>query len=99
MLQFVGGVIMMELTVAGLLFLRFWSRTRDRLFLMFAIAFWTLASNRLLMAVLTHREAIPDEHCTPFYVVRLAAFVLILIAILDKNRPRNREAIEPSAAP
>ena len=35
----VSGAIMMGYLVAGLFFLRFWQETRDRLFLIFAVAF------------------------------------------------------------
>ena len=39
MVQFVEGAVTMACCVAGLLFLRFWRRNHDRLFLMFGIAF------------------------------------------------------------
>lgn len=68
--------------VAGLFFLRFWKRSRDRLFILFALAFWILAGQRLALALTA--KNIEDD--TIFYVVRLLAFVLILVAIIDKNR-------------
>ncbi len=80
--QLVTGAIVMGYAVAGLFFARFWRQTRDRLFLIFALSFWLLGVQRLALA-LTSR---PVESDTGFYLVRLFAFLLILLAILDKNR-------------
>jgi hypothetical protein len=67
-------------------FFRFWADTRDRFFLLFATAFLTLAVNWLLVAVLH-----PSTESRPFfYLLRLAAFGMIIVAVIDKNRPRNR---------
>ena len=83
--NFLTGAIMMGYAVAGLLFLRFWRETRDRLFAIFAIAFWLLAINRL--AFIFTEEA--NEGRSYIYMIRLIAFILILIAIVDKNRSRS----------
>jgi hypothetical protein len=85
MTDILSGAIIMGNLVAGLFFFRFWKRTRDRLFAMFGAAFWMLAVNRMVLASL-HEES---EFRTPVYAVRLAAFVLILIAIIDKNREQR----------
>ena len=82
----IAGALAAGYAVAGLFFAKFWSRTRDRLFAMFAVAFWLLAIQRLAI-VLSERWL---EDTTPFYVLRLAAFLLILFAIIDKNRQGNR---------
>ncbi|HEY7120624.1 MAG TPA: DUF5985 family protein [Tepidisphaeraceae bacterium] len=84
-----GGVVVGCLAV-GLFFIRFWRRTADRLFLVFAIAFWTLAANWLALAFIDK-----DEVRTWLYVVRLVAFVLILAGIIDKNRLRRDERTRP----
>jgi hypothetical protein len=78
----ISGAIVMGYAVAGLFFLRFWRETRDRLFLIFATAFWILGIQRLALAL--SGEMIEDD--TGFYLVRLFAFLLILGAIVDKNR-------------
>ena len=72
----------MGYAVAGLFFIRFWRQTRDRLFLIFAISFWLLGLQRLALALTSP----PFESDTGFYLVRLFAFLLILGAIVDKNR-------------
>jgi Family of unknown function (DUF5985) len=78
----VSGAIAMGYAVAGLFFLRFWRETRDRLFLIFSGAFWVLGLQRL--ALVLSRDLIEDH--TGLYLVRLFAFLLILWAIIDKNR-------------
>lgn len=77
-----AGAIVAAQLVAALFFLRFWRETRDRLFLFFAAAFLILGVNRVGLA----GSAQHHEGDLVFYVVRLASFVLILIAIVDKNR-------------
>ena len=81
MFDFVSGLITMGFIVAGLFFLRFWTRTRDGLFGAFALAFWLLAANQGIVAFL----AIPREEQSWIYLLRLAAFCLIIAAILYKN--------------
>ncbi len=80
--EFIAGAITMGALVAGLFFMRFWRKTRDRLFLMFGLAFWMLAANRLALSCVPEE----DEVRTFLYVIRLCAFLLILVAIIDKNR-------------
>jgi hypothetical protein len=77
--NFLSGAIAMGFAIAGLFFLRFWRDSRDRLFAWFAGAFFLLA----LQGSLTMATMAP-----PVYVLRLIAFVLILWAILEKNRGR-----------
>lgn len=82
LLDFLAGAITMGFVVAGLFFLRFWTRTRERLFLAFAFAFWLLGSAQ---AVLTFAD-IPVEERSWIYLLRLAAFSLILFSVWAKNR-------------
>jgi hypothetical protein len=86
--QLVTGAILMGYAVAGLFFARFWRQTRDRLFLIFAISFWLLGAQRLALALSSR----PVETDTGLYLVRLFAFLLILLAILDKNRGGSKAA-------
>lgn len=84
------GAIAMAFGVAGLFFLRFWWDTRDRLFAIFALSFWLLGATRVALALARHT----DEEHSYLYWVRLAAFLLILVAIADKNRPQKNAASE-----
>jgi uncharacterized membrane protein HdeD (DUF308 family) len=78
---FMGGIAMASLIV-GLFFWKFWTKTHDRLFAMFAIGFWLLGVIRIGLSY-TH-DADESQY---LYWVRLLAFGVILAAILDKNRP------------
>jgi hypothetical protein len=79
------GATGMACAAIGVLFLRYWRRTRDRLFAFFAAAFGMMALNRALLAVLGEAR----ETVTALYVVRLAAFLLILFGIVAKNTVRR----------
>jgi hypothetical protein len=72
--------------VAGLFFLRYWRSTRDRFFLFFMLAFWIEAANRAAMALAGNWS---EDESPLHYLVRLASYLLILVAIWDKNRPRS----------
>lgn len=82
--DFLSGAFMMGSFIAGLFFLKFWKRSRDRLFLMFGVAFWILGLNRIALAITDQTHELRFY----LYTVRLAAFLLILFAIIDKNRRR-----------
>lgn len=82
LLDFLSGAITAGFAVAGFFFLRFWKRTHEGLFLAFAAAFWLLG---LAQALLTFTE-IPVEERSWLFLLRLAAFSLILVSIWKKNR-------------
>ena len=82
LLDFLSGAITMGFLVAGFFFLRFWKRTRESLFLAFASAFWLLGLAQALLAF----TDIPVEERSWLYLLRLAAFSLILVSIWRKNR-------------
>jgi hypothetical protein len=81
-----GAVAMASLGVS-LFFLRFWKTTHDRFFLFFAASFLIEAVERAMMAVIPYS----NEQEPLFYLLRLLAFVLILYAIIDKNRLAARK--------
>lgn len=76
-----GIIVTASLTAAGF-FWRFYRQTRDRLFLAFSLAFCIEGINRI--AFLRIDE--PSEGSPAIYMVRLVAFLLILGAIIAKNR-------------
>lgn len=75
------------LTAVGF-FLRFWRQSNDRLFAAFAIAFGLLAANWVGLAEIAPRH----ESRHYIYVLRLMAFTILLVGILDKNR-RPRDSV------
>lgn len=80
------GAIWLAHILVGLFFLRFYRVTRDRLFVMFALSFWILALERTLLIVIQ-----PEIQLRPYiHVVRLTAFLLIILAVVDKNRARSK---------
>lgn len=83
--EYLFGLLTGLAFVCGLFFLRYWSLSKDRFFLFFTAAFWLLG---VTWALLTgHRS---DEYTPYVYMLRLLAFLLILVAILDKNRRSAR---------
>ena len=68
--------------VSSLFFFRFYRDTKDRFFVLFGAAFVTFAVHYWLLAA----WEVPDEARHLLYLVRLLGFVLIVIAVIDKNR-------------
>jgi hypothetical protein len=77
----IGGIATASLLI-GLFFLRFWRTTRDPFFLLFAVSFWIEGVNRF---VLNHYLG-PDEDVPAYYLIRIVAYGLIIVAIVMKNR-------------
>lgn len=80
--DFLSGAVAFGFIIAGLFFLRFWSRVRDPLFIWFALAFWLLGLGQAVLAL----AGVPLEERSSVYLIRLAAFLLIIFAIFRKNR-------------
>lgn len=79
---FLQGVSAAGAWVCGLLFFRFWRDTHDALFGYFGAGFWLMATSWTLLGLIS-----PTSDGRPFiYLLRLAAFVLIIVAIAQKNR-------------
>jgi hypothetical protein len=86
MFLFFSGAVMLGSFVAAAFFWRYWCKTSDRFFLLFFAAWVLLGIERLGLAILNA----PEEPRAGMYIVRLAAFILIIIAIVDKNRSASR---------
>ena len=84
MAAFAGGALTLGFLAVGLFFLKFWRRTGDGLFLAFAIAFALLATNQAVPVLF----GVPSENQGYIYLLRLAAFLLIILAVLRKNLRR-----------
>jgi uncharacterized membrane protein YoaK (UPF0700 family) len=80
--DFLSGAVALGFFVCGLFFLRFWRKSRDELFLAFAVAFALLGIGHAVLAL----ADIPTEEQGSLYLFRLAAFAVILFAIVRKNR-------------
>ena len=82
MSDFVSGLITMGYVASALFFLKFWTRSRDRLFLTFFAAFALFATEQALLVW----TGVSREERTWFYLLRLCGFVIILAGVVDKNR-------------
>lgn len=79
---YLNGAISMATFVIGLRFLKYWRLSKDRFFIWFAAAFWTFGFGYALRTFDPHLS----EHGHLVYLPRLFGFLMIIIAILDKNR-------------
>lgn len=80
------GAIAMASVIAGLFFLRFWRDTRDRLFLFFSVSFLMEGINRWALGL----SGDPNEGRPLFYIIRFLSFLLIIIAIVQKNLRKDQ---------
>jgi multidrug efflux pump subunit AcrB len=79
---FLSGAICMACFAIGLVFLRYWRVSKDPFFIWFAAAFWCFSIGWALKLVGPSYQ----EHSHYLYVPRLIGFLLILTAIVAKNR-------------
>ena len=80
--DFLLGATAFGCLVIALFFARFWRVTGDRFFVLMAGAFAVFGLNRIVLGALD-----PESEARPaVYVIRLLAFVVILVAIVDKDR-------------
>ena len=86
MLAFLYGALMLGALIAGAFFFKFWRKTRDSLFWMFGAAFVLLAIERIVILA----AGVDAEEHSLVYLIRLAAFLLILVAIANKNRQQRK---------
>lgn len=86
MIEFMQGAIMMSMAASGVFFLKFWFQTKDRLFLWFAVSFFLMSLNRIALAAIE-----TPENKTVFYFVRLLSYLIIVVAIFEKNRPQRKD--------
>jgi hypothetical protein len=82
MQQYLWGALSMGCAAVALYFFRYWRTSRDPLFIYFSVAFAILGLNWVGLAVVD--PALEGRHI--LYLLRLAAFVLIIVAIVNKNR-------------
>lgn len=85
MSDFLSGAVFSAALISALFFFKFWKQSKDRFFLIFAIAFLLLGFERvqLLFTIVNY------ETRSMVYCIRLCSFILILIAILDKNKVKK----------
>lgn len=75
------GAVAMGSLIAALFFMRFWTRTHDRFFAFFSLAFALDAINRIALALYWESET----NNPIYFFIRLVGYSIIIIAIVDKN--------------
>lgn len=83
---YISGMLAGGYAIVAMYFLKFWQQTSDRVFGFFAAAFCLLFIQRVLLTLATDAIA----HTSWYYLIRLLAFALIIVAIIDKNRGAAR---------
>jgi len=84
MIPFLSGAFVAIAIAIAVFFWRFWRRSRDRLFALLALAFVLLGLERTILVFMPALR----EGRHYLYLIRLAAFALIIVGILDKSRRR-----------
>jgi hypothetical protein len=85
--QFLSGALAVLCLAPALFFAVSWRRSGDRFFLIFSLAFLLLGIERIILGVLN----LPESPLLSVYLIRLVGFLLIIIAIVDKNRASIRK--------
>lgn len=88
--QFLSGALVVASAAVALFFVKYWRATHDRLFAILAFAFCLLALERTVLAFVP--VSLEGRHW--IFLARLLAFALIIVGVLDKNRPRRRNVKE-----
>ncbi len=80
--NFMTGANAMASIVISFFFLRFYQKVNDRFFLFFSLAFLAFAIERFVLVF----AQIESEYYFAIYSIRLLGFIVIILAIFDKNR-------------
>lgn len=91
--SFFSGIAAASFLMAGVYFLKFWRASRDPFFFRFAMACWLITLERFVLIKLQEgqlsiRAPLAESHSW-VYIIRLLAFALILLAIIDRNRKKG----------
>lgn len=88
--SFLAGFSVAAFIASALFFYKFWKVSRDRFFLFFNASCILLATDRLLSLFFHATQDVvrtaETESVSLIYLLRLLAFVVIMIGIWDKNR-------------
>ncbi|MDI1478682.1 DUF5985 family protein [Polyangium sp. y55x31] len=88
MIQLFSGIFVGMALAVSLFFVRFWRKSRERLFALLALVFGLLAVERSVLAFV--RGDYESRHW--IFLVRLLAFALLILGIVDKNRRQPHRA-------
>lgn len=90
---FLSGICMATFAASAVFFLKFWRAAHDRFFLLFAIACSLISLERVALLLIegAHSSVRTEqtEAASWVYLIRLMAFLMILFAIINKNRSKR----------
>lgn len=90
LISFLSGIYMITFATSGLIFFKFYKSTGDRFFKFFGFACGLFSIERLALFFVTDPLlSTPSTNSKPeswVYIIRLVAFLIIVYAILEKNR-------------
>lgn len=90
---FLAGISMATFGASGLFFLKLWTASRDRFFIFFSIACGFLSIERVfalfVAGTFSPLRSESSEFTGWIYLIRMTAFIMILIAIVEKNRKKK----------
>lgn len=92
---FLAGATMAAYFASGLFFLKLWRTSQDKFFKFFAIACWFLSLERIVVLFvqtpLSPEPKDQTELSSWIYLLRLCAYMMILFAVVEKNRKKPTE--------
>lgn len=88
--SFLSGIYMITFLSSGLFFLKYYKASGDRFFGLFSGACAMLAVERVVLLILSDPLARQPLEIGPreswVFIFRLVAFMIILFAVIDKNK-------------
>ena len=87
---FLSGITVVTFAASGVFFFKFYKTSRDPFYLYFCLACWLLSIERIAILAFIGPAKTSGETSPWVYLIRLVAFLLIMIAIINKNRNRRK---------
>lgn len=92
--EFIAGVAMLAFAASGVFFLKFWKASRNRFYALFSTSCFLLAAERITLILRKGfdqpiRSEITEANSW-VYLIRLAAFLILILAIWDQNRKKEK---------
>jgi hypothetical protein len=89
-IHFLSGITFITFAASGIFFLKFYRTSRDPFYLYFCLACWLLSIERVAILIFIVPANAGGENVLWVYLIRLIAFSMIMIAIINKNRNRRK---------
>lgn len=95
--SFFAGITCASFAASGVFFFKFWKASRDPFFVYFCVACWLLAAERVVALQFdpTLRTFPNGAPTFSFYLIRLVAFIVIFVGILQKNKKTSQTKRNP----